>query len=141
MLSCGLASKGVRLRTDRQPHRGISPILAQKRCDGLRLPVSNGTVVAVSRALTLDPPRMIERLSISGSRGHGEYERRQRLYRAEELGAALEHIGFSPSEAQPLAQMPTGRARCPQARRSALPVSPSPPDLASCVLRGDAYGR
>lgn len=55
----------------------------------------DGTVVSVSRTLTLDPPRMRERISISGSRGPGEYERRQRLYRVEELCAALEHAGFA----------------------------------------------
>jgi ubiquinone/menaquinone biosynthesis C-methylase UbiE len=55
----------------------------------------DGTVVSVSRTLTLDPPRMTERISVSGSRGHGEYERRQRLYRVEELRAALEHAGFA----------------------------------------------
>jgi hypothetical protein len=38
---------------------------------------------------------MTERISVSGSRGHGEYERRQRLYRVEELRAALEHAGFA----------------------------------------------
>lgn len=54
-----------------------------------------GTVVSVSRTLTLDPPRMRERIRISGSRGHGEYERRQRLYRVEELRAAVEHAGFA----------------------------------------------
>ena len=35
------------------------------------------------------------RVSVNGSRGHEEYERRQRLYRAEELRAALEHAGFA----------------------------------------------
>ena len=55
----------------------------------------DGTVVSVHRTLTLDPPRMTESISVSGSRGHGEYERRQRLYRAEELRAALEHAGFA----------------------------------------------
>jgi ubiquinone/menaquinone biosynthesis C-methylase UbiE len=55
----------------------------------------DGTVVSVSRTLTLDPPRMTERIRVSGSRGHGEYERRQRLYRIEELRAALEHAGFA----------------------------------------------
>jgi ubiquinone/menaquinone biosynthesis C-methylase UbiE len=55
----------------------------------------DGTVVSVSRTLTLHPPRMTERISVSGSRGHGEYERRQRLYRVEELRAALEHAGFA----------------------------------------------
>jgi ubiquinone/menaquinone biosynthesis C-methylase UbiE len=54
----------------------------------------DGVVVSVSRTLTLDPPRMTEKISVSGNRGHGEYERRQRLYRAEELRAALEHAGF-----------------------------------------------
>ena len=55
----------------------------------------DGTVVSVHRTLALDPPRMTESISVSGSRGHGEYERRQRLYRAEELRAALEHAGFA----------------------------------------------
>ena len=95
MLSCGLASKGYGSGLIDSHIAAFLRFLRKKRCDGLRLPVPNGTLVAVSRALTLDPPRMIERLSISGNRGHGEYERRQRLYRAEELGAALEHVGFS----------------------------------------------
>ena len=55
----------------------------------------DGTVVSVHRTLALDPPRMTESISVSGSRGHGEYERRQRLYRAGELRAALEHHGFA----------------------------------------------
>jgi ubiquinone/menaquinone biosynthesis C-methylase UbiE len=55
----------------------------------------DGTVVSVSRTLTLEPPRMTERISISGNRGGGEYERRQRLYRGEELRAAFEHAGFA----------------------------------------------
>ena len=55
----------------------------------------DGTVVSVSRTLTLDPPRMIERIRVSGRRCHGEYERRQRLYRVEELRAAIEHAGFA----------------------------------------------
>jgi ubiquinone/menaquinone biosynthesis C-methylase UbiE len=55
----------------------------------------DGTVVSVSRTLKLDPPRMMERISVSGSRGRGEYVRRQRLYRVEELRAALEHAGFA----------------------------------------------
>lgn len=54
----------------------------------------DGTVVSVSRTLTLDPPRMTERIRVSGSRGHGEYERRQRLYRVEDLHAALERAGL-----------------------------------------------
>jgi hypothetical protein len=55
----------------------------------------DGTVVSVSRTLKLDLPRMTERISVSGSRGRGEYVRRQRLYRVEELRAALEHAGFA----------------------------------------------
>jgi SAM-dependent methyltransferase len=55
----------------------------------------DGVVVLMSNTLALDPPRMTQRLSVSGSRGTGEYERRQRLYRADELCAALEHAGFS----------------------------------------------
>jgi len=55
----------------------------------------DGTVVSVFRTLTLDPPRMTERIRISGNRGNGEYERRQRLYRVEELRAALDDAGFT----------------------------------------------
>jgi len=55
----------------------------------------DGTVVSISRTLTFDPPRMTERISLSGSRGHGEYERRQRLYRVEELRVALEDAGLT----------------------------------------------
>ena len=55
----------------------------------------DGTVVSVSRTLTLDPPRLTERISISGSRGRGEYERRQRLYLMEDLRVALEQAGFA----------------------------------------------
>ena len=44
-----------------------------------------GTVVTVSRTLTPGPPRMTERLTIRGTRGDGDYERRQRLYGAAEL--------------------------------------------------------
>jgi ubiquinone/menaquinone biosynthesis C-methylase UbiE len=34
-----------------------------------------GVVVTISRTLTLEPARMIERVSVSGSRGNGQYER------------------------------------------------------------------
>ena len=55
----------------------------------------DGTVVTVSRTLTSDSRRMIERITVSGLRGDGEHERHQRLYRAEELCAALERAGLS----------------------------------------------
>jgi SAM-dependent methyltransferase len=55
----------------------------------------DGTVVAVSRTLTFGPPRMTERISVSGSRGSGEYERRQRLYRVDELRSVLEGVGLA----------------------------------------------
>jgi ubiquinone/menaquinone biosynthesis C-methylase UbiE len=55
----------------------------------------DGVAVSVSNTLTFDPPRMTQRISISGSRGQGQYERRQRLYRVEEVRAALEHVGFA----------------------------------------------
>ena len=54
----------------------------------------DGTVVEISRTLTRDPPRMTERLRLSGSSA-GAYERRQRLYRIDELSTALEHAGFA----------------------------------------------
>jgi SAM-dependent methyltransferase len=55
----------------------------------------DGTVVSISRRLMLAPPRLTERISIRGSRGDGEYERHQRLYRIEELVAVLERFGFA----------------------------------------------
>jgi len=54
-----------------------------------------GVEVSISNTLTLDPPRLTQRISVSGSRGQGTYERRQRLYRVEELQAVLERSGFS----------------------------------------------
>jgi ubiquinone/menaquinone biosynthesis C-methylase UbiE len=55
----------------------------------------DGATISVSRTLTHNPIRMTERISVSGTRGHGEYERRQRLYRAEELAAAIERVGLT----------------------------------------------
>jgi ubiquinone/menaquinone biosynthesis C-methylase UbiE len=55
----------------------------------------DGVVVSVSNRLTFDPPRLIQRITVSGSRGPGEYERRQRLYRVDELRAVLTHAGFA----------------------------------------------
>ena len=55
----------------------------------------DGVVISVSNALTIDPPRMTQRISISGRQGPEEYERRQRLYQVEELCDALEHVGFA----------------------------------------------
>lgn len=54
----------------------------------------DGTVVTIARSLAAGPARMTERVSVSGRRGSGEYERRQRLYRVDELRAALERSGF-----------------------------------------------
>ena len=54
----------------------------------------DGTVVSIDRLLTFEPTRMTERIRITGSRADGEYERRQRLYRVEELRAALGRAGF-----------------------------------------------
>jgi SAM-dependent methyltransferase len=55
----------------------------------------DGKVISIARTLTLDPPRMTERIRISEKGGDTEYERRQRLYRIEECRAALETAGFS----------------------------------------------
>jgi ubiquinone/menaquinone biosynthesis C-methylase UbiE len=54
----------------------------------------DGVVVSISNTLTNDPPRLTQRIKIKGTRGVGEYERRQRLYRVDELSAALERAGF-----------------------------------------------
>jgi SAM-dependent methyltransferase len=55
----------------------------------------DGTLVTLSRTLAMEPPRVRERIVVSGPGGTGEYERRQRLYTAEELCAALERAGLS----------------------------------------------
>jgi ubiquinone/menaquinone biosynthesis C-methylase UbiE len=55
----------------------------------------DGVEVLISSTLSLNPPRMTQRIRVSGRRGHGTYERRQRLYHVEELQAALECGGFS----------------------------------------------
>ena len=57
-----------------------------------------GVVVVISRTLTGEPARMLERVSISGPRGDGQYERRQRLYRVGELLAAAKRVGFTGAE-------------------------------------------
>jgi ubiquinone/menaquinone biosynthesis C-methylase UbiE len=69
------------------------PILADFR--GSDTEEREGTVVAISRKLTLEPPRITEKIVVSGSRGNGEYERRQRLYRSEEIYRMVESAGFS----------------------------------------------
>jgi ubiquinone/menaquinone biosynthesis C-methylase UbiE len=55
----------------------------------------DGVIVTMSRTLISSPVRMIERVSIRGSRGNGQYERRQRLYRADELPAVAKRAGFA----------------------------------------------
>jgi ubiquinone/menaquinone biosynthesis C-methylase UbiE len=69
------------------------PVLADFR-DTVR-EERNGVVVSISNTLTFSPARMTQRISVTGTRGHGEYERRQRLYRVEELRAALTRAGFA----------------------------------------------
>ena len=55
----------------------------------------DGVAITVSNTLTLEPPRLTQKIVVSGNRGDGEYERRQRVYRGGELRAALEHAGFA----------------------------------------------
>jgi ubiquinone/menaquinone biosynthesis C-methylase UbiE len=55
----------------------------------------DGVVISVSNTLTTDPPRLTQRISVSGTGGRGEYERRQRLYQVEELCALLKQVGFA----------------------------------------------
>jgi len=58
----------------------------------------DGVVTEISRTMTLDPPRLTERLVISGPRGDAHYERRQRLYCFEDLSAALRSAGLVVAE-------------------------------------------
>ena len=55
----------------------------------------DGTVIDVVNTLSVDPPRLLQRLHISGSDGAPAYERQQRLYRADEICAALETAGIN----------------------------------------------
>ena len=55
----------------------------------------DGVVVVATNALEVNPPRLIQQLHISGVRGSGEYQRRQRLYRAEDMRAAFERAGLA----------------------------------------------
>jgi len=53
----------------------------------------DGTTTDVVNTLSDDPPRLFQRLHISGPDGAGDYERHQRLYRADEICEALETAG------------------------------------------------
>lgn len=55
----------------------------------------DGTVVSIARTLMLDPIRLTEKISVRSPGGNGEYERRQRLYRIEDLLAILDRAGFA----------------------------------------------
>ena len=70
-----------------------SPILADFR--RAERQDRDGVVVTVERTLSLAPARMVERLVVSGPRGSGRYERRQRLYGADEMTAAARDAGFT----------------------------------------------
>ena len=70
-----------------------SVILANFRTDARE--EREGTVVTISRTLTLEPARMIERIEVTGSGVSGRYTRHQRLYRPEELCAVVERAGLS----------------------------------------------
>lgn len=48
-----------------------------------------GTLLEISRALTRNPAWLIERITIRSAEGGGHYQRRQRLYCAEEISALL----------------------------------------------------
>jgi len=54
----------------------------------------DGVEVAISNSLTMDPPRLIQRVRVRGARGEGHYERRQRLYRVEDLKSIFESVGL-----------------------------------------------
>ena len=55
----------------------------------------DGTRIVISNTLIFGPPRLIQRVRVSGARGDGEYERRQRLYDVDEMRAALGHAGLA----------------------------------------------
>jgi ubiquinone/menaquinone biosynthesis C-methylase UbiE len=53
-----------------------------------------GTIVEISRELTLNPPRLTERLVIGGPDGGGRYERRQFLYRLDDISTMVRDAGL-----------------------------------------------
>ena len=55
----------------------------------------DGVQISIVNTLTFNPSRLTQRITIRGGPGQGEYERRQRVYRVEELRAALERAGLS----------------------------------------------
>jgi SAM-dependent methyltransferase len=69
------------------------PILRSFRADDRE--EHDGILVQPTRAITSDPTRLIEHIVITGPSGSSEFERHQRLYRASEICAALEHVGLS----------------------------------------------
>jgi ubiquinone/menaquinone biosynthesis C-methylase UbiE len=70
-----------------------APILAAFR--ETELEEREGVVVRISRQLALQPARMTEKVVVTGARGNGEYERRQRLYTSAELSCGLRRMGFT----------------------------------------------
>jgi SAM-dependent methyltransferase len=55
----------------------------------------DGISVVITSTLAMRPPRMTQKIRISGSQGYAEYERRQRLYRVDDLGAAFARAGLT----------------------------------------------
>lgn len=53
------------------------------------------TTVVIERTLLTNPPRLVEDLAVSGPRGHGRYQRRQRLYRIHDITSAMSAIGLT----------------------------------------------
>jgi SAM-dependent methyltransferase len=70
-----------------------SPVLADFRASDRE--EHEGAIITISRTLTLDPPRMTEKIDVAGSRGNGQYIRRQRLYRSAEMYGMFERTGIS----------------------------------------------
>jgi SAM-dependent methyltransferase len=69
------------------------PIIAALRSTDREEP--DGAVVELSRALISNPARLIEKIKITGRQGSRDYERRQRLYRADEPCRAMGRAGLN----------------------------------------------
>jgi len=54
------------------------------------------STIEITRSLLSGPPRLVEHLVIRGPQGSGTFERRQRLYSAEELRKAIRAAGLQP---------------------------------------------
>lgn len=69
------------------------PMLANFRTTDCE--VRGDASVEMHRRLLMDPPRLIEDITVTGPMGNGRYQRRQRVYRMAEVTAAVDAVGLA----------------------------------------------